>query len=261
MQTQQLRGSAPPDDRHWSGRLAIRPGHALFVGRAGDNSAHAHQAIQLCIAARGSIAVELIGDRRIEGAAIALAAGVPHRLDAAGREAALLYLDPRAASGAIAARWLGRSRARPRNDAEARHVRALLARGANASEVVAPMLAAFGIEASIAGRGDARVARAIDWIEANLRHGRVAAGAVACAAGLSPSRLSALFRAETGVALRPFVLWLRLRISVAEIAAGRSPTDAALVAGFADAAHLSRTFRRMFGTTLGASVARFGSDA
>ena len=43
------------------------------------------------------------------------------------------------------------------------------------------------------------------------------------------------------------MLWLRLERAVAVFAAGGSLTDAAHAAGFADSAHLSRTFRRMFG--------------
>lgn len=63
----------------------------------------------------------------------------------------------------------------------------------------------------------------------------------------SPSRLAHRFREATGVPLRRFILWRRLR-AAAEIAMqGSSLTQAAHAAGFADSAHLSRTFRSMFG--------------
>jgi len=42
-------------------------------------------------------------------------------------------------------------------------------------------------------------------------------------------------------------LWLRLECSLAAYVAGSSLTDSAYVGGFADSAHFSRTFRRMFG--------------
>lgn len=42
-------------------------------------------------------------------------------------------------------------------------------------------------------------------------------------------------------------LWLRLQRAVELFAAGTPLTEAAHAAGFADSAHLSRTFRRMFG--------------
>jgi AraC family transcriptional regulator len=53
--------------------------------------------------------------------------------------------------------------------------------------------------------------------------------------------------AETGIRFRPYVLWLRLEIAVASYAAGNSLTEASYAGGFADSAHFSRTFKRMFG--------------
>jgi len=52
-----------------------------------------------------------------------------------------------------------------------------------------------------------------------------------------------------GTPLRPYVRWLRLQHAARELVSGRSVTQAAHVAGFADAAHLTRTFRRMLGAT------------
>lgn len=69
----------------------------------------------------------------------------------------------------------------------------------------------------------------------------------ASAACLSPSRARHLFVAQTGLPFRAYVLWLRIQRAVQLYAAGASLTDAAHEAGFADSAHLSRTFRRTFG--------------
>jgi AraC-like DNA-binding protein len=73
---------------------------------------------------------------------------------------------------------------------------------------------------------------------------------LAAAVGVSPSRLLHLWKDAVGIALRRYVLWLRLRHVVACVAIGRSLTEAAHEAGFADSAHLSRTFRSMFGLRL-----------
>lgn len=67
-------------------------------------------------------------------------------------------------------------------------------------------------------------------------------------AGLSESRLMHAFTESLGIALRPYILWLRVQRACAELANGASVTEAAARAGFADAAHLSRTFRRTLGT-------------
>ena len=64
---------------------------------------------------------------------------------------------------------------------------------------------------------------------------------------LSPSRLRHLFVQETGTIYRGYVLWLRINRAVVAMMEGRNWTAAAHETGFADSAHLSRTFRRMFG--------------
>jgi AraC-like DNA-binding protein len=64
---------------------------------------------------------------------------------------------------------------------------------------------------------------------------------------LSPTRLVHLFKEQTGVPIRRFRQWNRMKAVVAWVAAGGTLTEAALQAGFSDSAHLSRAFRNMFG--------------
>ena len=72
---------------------------------------------------------------------------------------------------------------------------------------------------------------------------------LAAISGLSQSRFMHVFTESTGVPLRPYVLWLRLQRACCDLMAGVSVTAAAHSAGFSDAAHLTRTFRRMLGMT------------
>jgi AraC-like DNA-binding protein len=67
--------------------------------------------------------------------------------------------------------------------------------------------------------------------------------------GLSPSRFMHVFTESVGVPVRPYLLWLRLQRASCELMKGASATSAAHSAGFSDAAHLTRTFRRMLGMT------------
>jgi AraC-like DNA-binding protein len=72
---------------------------------------------------------------------------------------------------------------------------------------------------------------------------------LAVISGLSQSRFMHVFTESMGVALRPYILWLRLQRACCDLRAGASVTAAAHSAGFSDAAHLTRTFRRMLGMT------------
>ena len=96
---------------------------------------------------------------------------------------------------------------------------------------------------------DPRVAQAQDLIKRSFPSAPSVA-ALAAAVGLSASRLIHLWKDEVGISLRRYVLWLRLRHVIARITIGDSLTDAAHDAGFADSAHLSRTFSSMFGLPL-----------
>ena len=56
-----------------------------------------------------------------------------------------------------------------------------------------------------------------------------------------------LFREATGLPVRNYLLWRRLLEATARLQAGEGVTATAHATGFADAAHLSRSFRRMIG--------------
>jgi AraC-like DNA-binding protein len=71
--------------------------------------------------------------------------------------------------------------------------------------------------------------------------------ALAAHAGLSPSRFSHAFRADVGIPLRSYRRWARFLLAADALRTGSTLTDAAHRAGFADAAHLHRTFRDHFG--------------
>ncbi|SEO96494.1 helix-turn-helix domain-containing protein [Aquisalimonas asiatica] len=64
---------------------------------------------------------------------------------------------------------------------------------------------------------------------------------------LSPRRFQTVFREGTGIRFRRYRLWQRLQAAAEELPQYRHLTDLALTAGFADLAHLSRSFRDMFG--------------
>lgn len=70
---------------------------------------------------------------------------------------------------------------------------------------------------------------------------------LAAKVGLSEPRLMQLFKEKTGVPIRRYRLWHRLYTTSQNLAKGYSLTDAALLAGFTDSAHFSKTFKDMLG--------------
>jgi len=111
-----------------------------------------------------------------------------------------------------------------------------------------------GVEPSIAS--DERILRAMAYIRSHIE-ASITLEEVADIACLSPSRFRHLFVEETGMALRPYILWRRF-VRVWELmTTGTSLSAAAHAAGFADAAHLTRTSRRTFG--FAPSILQFAS--
>jgi AraC-like DNA-binding protein len=101
-----------------------------------------------------------------------------------------------------------------------------------------------GVEPSVVS--DERILRATAFIQRHLSE-PLTLEQIAAEVFLSPSRFRHLFVEQTGMALRPYILWRRFLHVWGLITNGESVSAAAHSAGFADAAHLTRTSRRMFG--------------
>jgi AraC-like DNA-binding protein len=102
---------------------------------------------------------------------------------------------------------------------------------------------------------DPRIARLVDEISRAPEH-EFSIIELAARAGLSPSRVSHLFRDEIGLSPGKMHMWQRLRAVSRDFAHHRSLTRAAQVAGFFDSAHLSHAFRKSFGIAPSRLLAR-----
>jgi AraC-like DNA-binding protein len=248
------------------GRILIWEGGSLWImeamsanrQRARLNEPHSHHAVQVTLALDGDFEFES-GDDRVAGDVVAVAPDAPHAFNARGLFAHV-YIEPecragRAAAGALfeadeplarvtgvdlddLAMDLATAFSRQRRDDReltnlGRRVIERLAGGAAAPEP------------------DARVREILAWVQGRLDY-PVSLGDAAHVAGLSKARVRHLFVEQTGLPFRTYLLWLRLMRGLEAFASGASLTDAALGAGFADSAHFSRTFRRMFGTAAAA---------
>lgn len=206
----------------WQGTLWLAPDFAILHGAAGATDSHAHYAHQLMLSTGAPFTAELDGS--VHTARHLLVESLcQHAIVAAPAPMLTVYAEPQRLSGA-----------------------ALLAAAGGAS---APTL--DGIAAALQAQprqilADVRVQRALDQVDAMLS-GKVSAAAVAGAAHLSLSQLERLFSAQLGLPVRRLVLWRRLRLAIRFILLGSTMTQAAHGAGFADAAHFSRTMRSLFG--------------
>jgi AraC-like DNA-binding protein len=78
---------------------------------------------------------------------------------------------------------------------------------------------------------------------------RMGQGELAQRLRLERTQAMRAFKATTGMTFREFKRWTALCAATRQIAEGQLVRTAAIDAGFADTAHLTRTFRTAFGTT------------
>lgn len=225
----------------WEGRLLLAPGVAAYVGPVLPTQPHRHHATQLLFAPAG-IGLAL-GDARPETVCAALIpSNHPHTLVSPTIEAAVVLVDPTSALGhrlpvAIGATPLSVDLAR---------VRAHLQRPLDVGWID-DLLALASFPPAVAHPEHPGIARVLRAIEAGLVDGPLDAASLASVAGLSAGRLGHAFREHVGLPVRAYVKWKRLERAARHLGRGRSVTEAAHDAGFADAAHLSRTFRALLG--------------
>jgi len=93
---------------------------------------------------------------------------------------------------------------------------------------------------------DPRVEKIITLIQ-NTANQNLSLSELAKQANISPSRLTQLFKKQTGLPLRRYRLWYRLYLTALKIGQKKSLTEAAFEAGFNDSPHFNRTFRSMLG--------------
>ncbi|MCF8504777.1 MAG: AraC family transcriptional regulator [Caulobacter sp.] len=213
---------------------------------------HAHHAIQVTIGLGGRFRLAT-AYTHVAGDAVAVAADVPHDFEAEGL-AAMVFIEPESRLGRAVMRNLFDGAPivavpqAPLNDVRPRIAAAFRAPDRDDATLVdlgRTLVAGLAGDAR-ADTPDPRVRRMIAWAAGQI-DGPVSLSDAVAVGGLSASRLRHLFVEQTGLPFRTYLLWLRLTRALQAFAAGASLTQAAHEAGFADQAHFSRTFRRMFG--------------
>jgi AraC-like DNA-binding protein len=236
-------GASTPALGAWPPVLATRT-------TGGRSAPHAHHAMHVVLAIDGPLRFRA-GGAWIEARGVVTPPDVRHEIDARGREVLLVFVDPESRSGVVLEAAVG-DRPRPLSAAEVdamdHGVRAdaLMARGAE--RWLDDVVGALGeVSRPHARRVHPRIREALARIGASEQPPSLET--LARAVGLSPSRFMHAFTESIGIPLRPYLAWLRLQRASGAIVRGVPLSLAAAQAGYADAAHMTRSFRAMLGMT------------
>ena len=213
--------------------LCIGCGWAAYLGPVQQNRPHNHHMVQIVWSSAAPVwMASTSGDAPARGHVVA--ADASHHLRAEG-PLCLLFLDPeldaaeswkRYAAGAV----------RTLADGQVQQLGAAFSswHSAGAQQIaVSPTL-------------DERRRALITWLGERLPEPLRARDAAA-AVGLAESHFLHWFSQVHGLTFRPYVRWLRVQHVLRNLATGLNLAAAAHAAGFADSAHLSRTFVATFG--------------
>lgn len=222
--------------RHaWRGTLAVEDFVAHWQGAVGDAAPHRHFAAQ-AVFAEAPVRIHYGDGRIVAGRSLLIEPGVFHRLEPVAA-ADIYFVEPTVRAGLP-------ERLRDHLDVVATPI---------LSEPGAPRFWDAATAQAPAPPLDPRVVRGAAAIDRRLQDGAVRLADIASEAGLSAGRFRHLFAAESGIAFQRYVLWRRVGVAARRLAKGAGLTGAAHAAGFADAAHLARTMKAMFGITTGAA--------
>ena len=234
------------DKQHppWQGNAALIAGLGIFRGTVGDSHFHTHWATQITIALSDKFILETSTVSQKCQVAI-IHAGTPHRLQHG--QVTSIYIDP--ASNFIDALF---------KQPPVRNGIALL----NKSDLH-PILFSISVHTNLKDllrriaantqqhtTNDPRLNQTITQIQSHAAEVPLARDKLAAALNLSPSRFSHWFKEQTGIPLRSYKKWLKLRLAIEALLQGVPAVDAALIGGFTDQAHFSKSFSAAFGITV-----------
>ncbi len=224
----------------------------LYLGRSFDSEVHTHHAVQLTVGLDGPLSINKSTAQNQRLPAVVISSETPHSLRSEGQWVASIYLEPEADDYERLVNYypgeLGSGYKVAKVSLElTEQLSGLLKVGLNAyraqqlvKTVIAPSMVVEWQSL------DCRIAQVLKYL--NKEPGlNIPVAELAQHVNLSPDRLTHLFRQEIGIPIRRFVLWQKLRLAATAACDGKSLTDAAQCGGFADSAHFTHSFQKLFG--------------
>jgi AraC-like DNA-binding protein len=236
----------------------LGPGRLMVAGAFSDLAVHHHPAVQITVGARGSLAVTRDGDTHESCRVVVVASGARHAVRSDPDSGALtLYLGLHTSQG-IALNTFAQQRGQQQGIWTVGDGQALAEATAASLDANSPHATADFLIDELGGMDDPglggtgfvhpQLRQAIEVVSSRMPD-HVDVASVAGAVALSPDYLGRLCKQQTGVSFSATIRWERLVTAVSYILDGRSVTDAAHLAGFADGSHATRVCWEMTGAT------------
>lgn len=239
-------------------RLEILEGRAVYIGHQITTKLHTHHAVEIAMSFNEPFFISHNGAQFEESHCTVIAADTPHEFHGANDYYIFLYFD---AETSQAIRLENKLPIRQHGilhyvgkeiEAAKERFKSWFFNSQSIHKSVAviidDLINAITPYPDTLNEIEPRMQDALRIIQQSLRNG-VSIENIAAKVFLSESRFAHLFKEQTGIPFRKYVLWCRMQAAVKAVLQGQTFTQAAYEGGFADAAHLSRTFTEMFGVS------------
>ena len=217
----------------------MEKGYAVFSKDGYETKRHAHYGIEIVVCTEGSVQLttDCCAFENLKSAIIP--SNVPHSFSCLKGTCNLLFVDPLSDAGKYFMQYY--------------HLKA------DNDIIVDPPLSEFyrndqfdisrldSIRADFGSDIDARILKCVQDINSVVADHNVTLAQLARASFLSESRFSHLFKKQTGISVRQWMLWKKMLLAVSKSMEGCSLTECAHYVGFADSSHFIKVFKKMFG--------------
>lgn len=239
-------------------KLHINNGIAIYVGRDIQTKLHTHHAVEIVIAFNKPFLISSNGSEFEKSECSIITADLAHQFAGQDDLYIFLYFDAELLfaqqlehklslnkNGII--HFLGKEIEKARKDFIEWFQSDSFDEN-SAKTIIQNLFQDVTSEAPAASMTENRIANAIQLIHSSL-HNEISLENIASGVFLSESRFAHLFKEQIGIPFRRYVLWCRMQAALKAVMQSQSFTQAAYEGGFADVAHLSRTFTEMFGVS------------
>lgn len=222
-------------------KVHISPKHVTFIGNIGKTNLHHHAAVTLLIGLSGKIEVSTL-DQSAQCRAVLVDANEPHTIDCKGQTMAAIFFEIDSNAAIILKGQFLKSSAFftdfPTSHLLTKKNEQDLLEGR--FDFLFPNLRNKAPNREL----DSRITHCIELVRSKPD---LSQQMLAEQLNISASRLTHLFKSETGTPYRRYKLWTQLKSFVDDYITTNSLASSAVHAGFYDSSHLCKTFNSLLG--------------